>query len=90
MRNQSRQVDVSWSKEVELLKAGDGLRLDDGIGMILHHGTANEAVETCRCYRSTAIACCSDVKTLDQLQSEMSFGALRGQLKLAPCRRKIN
>lgn len=40
--DQARQVDVPWSKHVKLLKARDGLSLDQAAWMILHHCTAQQ------------------------------------------------
>lgn len=37
------QVDVAWRKHVQLLQARDGRCLYEGVRVILHYGTADQA-----------------------------------------------
>ena len=40
--DQARQVDMSWSEHMKLLKARDGLSLDKAVWVILHHCTTQQ------------------------------------------------
>lgn len=44
MRNEGCEIDVARGEHVELLQTGDGLGLDQGVGVVLHDGTAHQAV----------------------------------------------
>lgn len=41
--HQAGQVDVARRKHVQLLEAGDGCCLHEGVGVVLHYGAANQA-----------------------------------------------
>ena len=44
MRNEGGEIDVARGEHVELLQTGDGLGLDQGVGVILHDGAAHQTV----------------------------------------------
>lgn len=41
--HQAGQVDMARSEHVQLLQTGDGSRLHQGVRVVLHDGTANQA-----------------------------------------------
>lgn len=41
--HQAGQVDMAWSKHVQLLQARDGSCLHKGVRVVLHYGTTNKA-----------------------------------------------
>lgn len=47
---------MTGGKHVELLQTGDGLCLDQGVGVVLHDGTAHQTVHP-GCGYSTTVTC---------------------------------